>query len=178
MWTAGMADLNAVHTSSFVLGMGLMQSEFGKTVDAFEAELKLKTFNSAIADGINIYLKSKAAQIMTKSDLTAKGPEIYSMLSGVKKEIELFFMLAKREQANYQLNLDKNEAKWDFEAFMYANSTMASISGAPSGREGPNDGQIILGSAATGAAIGAPLGVPGMLAGAAIGTGMGYLSTL
>ena len=38
MWSAGMADINAVHTSSFIMGLAVQQIEFSNSVDQYERE--------------------------------------------------------------------------------------------------------------------------------------------
>jgi len=177
VWTAGMADINAVNTSSFVLGMGLRQDEFSKSVDAFEADLKSKLYNTIMGEAISSHLKASILRVATKDNLYANGPAIYNQLTQLKAEIEKLILISMNEKKENQLRLDVDEALWDYEVYMYAGNLLASIAGAAAGRKGPTKAETAMGGALTGASIGAslpgPAAIPGMIGGALIGYIMG-----
>ena len=175
-WTAGMADINAVNTSSFVIGMGLRQDEFGRSVDAFEADLKSKLYNTVMSESLSQYMKASVLQLVAKNDLTVNGPAIYGQLAQVKTEVEKLIMVATNDKVQRQVQLDVEEAQWDFETYMYACNVMGSIAGAAAGRKSAiTPEQSMIGGALAGGAIGAKYGgVWGALGGAALGTILGY----
>ena len=174
MWTAGMADINAVNTSSFVIGMGLMQDEFGKSVDAFEAELKSKLYNTVMSEAVSQYLKVNILRLAAKDELYMKGPAVYASMAQLKTEVEKLIILTMSEKSENQLRIDVDEGLWDYETYMYAGNIMSSISGAAAGRKGPTKTQTAVGGAMAGASMGAAFGLPGM----AIGAGVGAILSL
>jgi hypothetical protein len=169
-WTAGMADINAVHTSSFVIGMALKQKEFQESIDAFERELKVNLYSSILKDGIGAYLKAQLFRLGSKDELFRQGPQMYSALSAMKLEVEKLKIITMAEKSERQLRIDTNEALWDYELFMYAGNLFASISGAAAGRKNvDNPAQTALSGLLSGAAIGSEFGPIGTFGGAGIG---------
>lgn len=61
-FAGGMADINAVMSSSFIMGLALMESEFQNEIDAYEAQLRLQLYSSLTDAYVKIY--GSAAQEM------------------------------------------------------------------------------------------------------------------
>jgi len=180
-WTAGMADVNAVNTSSFVIGMALRQKDFADAVDHFEAGLKVDIMKGVLDNTLASHLKGHLLTFAGKADLFARGPSIYSDLAKLKADIEKLIILAKVDQHETQMKMDVEEGLWDFEVMMYGVNVLSAINGAPAGRKtSTSKGQAALAGAAVGASIGAmlpgPLALPGVLIGAAVGGAAGYMS--
>jgi len=175
-WTAGMADINAVNTSSFVIGMALRQKDFADAVDNFEAELKVGMAKSVLDNTLSYHLKGHLLTFASKADLFSRGPAIYSDLAKLKADIEKLIIIAETEEQGTQLKMDVNEGLWDFEVMMYGVNVLSSINGAPAGRStAPSWEQSMLAGATLGAGIGGAAGIPGSLIGGAAGGLMGLL---
>ena len=188
MWSAGMADINAVHTSSFIMGLAVQQIEFSNSVDQYERELKANIYTKIIQAGIDAYVKAQVLRVGSEDTMLIQGPDLIgkleslriqaqSQLMQTKAEIERMTIVALREENDRQMELEVDEATWDMEAYMYGSNVMASISGASAGRKGTqmSKGQTALGGAMAGASIGAAFGPWGAAAGFVVGGLLGWL---
>jgi hypothetical protein len=192
IWNAGMADINAVHTSSFIIGQALQQIEFSNSVDQYEREIKANVYTRIIQAGIDAYVKAETLRVHNKDNILIQGPDAMSKLESLKgqlqsqliqmkAEIERLSIVAMKENTDRQLGIDVDDAKWDMEVYMYGSNVMASISGATAGRMGEtgvSTGQSVLGGAFAGASIGASMGNPllaaaGFVAGGLLGWAFG-----
>lgn len=171
-WTAGMADVNAVNSSSFVIGMALRQKDFDDSVDMFERELKINILQKMLDTTLGSYLKGKMVIPLSKTELFNRGPDIYAKLARLKMELERLNIIALKEKKDVQLHIEEKEALWDFEVMMYGVNVLSAINGAPAGRKATSSaGQTALAGALIGAAIGMEAGPVG----AAVGAGAGAL---
>ena len=160
------SDINAVHASTFVMGLGLLVRDRNKDSDSFRANLKLKQQDSR-------------AQILTQSVahmihiLEMRVRSTMAMIQ-IQADISRMSIVANKEQRDRDLEIDVLDALWDFEVFQYAGNLLASISGSghPSANK-PSKLQSALGGGLSGAAIGMQLGGP---VGAGIGFGVGALA--
>jgi hypothetical protein len=158
VFESGMSDINAVQTSSFVLGKANIYAR-----SALEtAKLALLNTNQAV-------------------DLTMKYGEQLRTRFLTELEFTKLVIIAYKEKADRQLELDIEEAKWVFFNYREAGALLGSIGGsaAMQGAAKPNPLASALGGAMTGAATGAAVtaGSPyGAVAGAVIGGIGGYLS--
>lgn len=149
-YTGGMADINAVNSSQFIIGMALQQSDLEDSVNKYEAEKKL------------IQKKEKAITIISGISqmlglLSANTAAEMNMLS-VKQAITQLSIIAEKESDEDQRDLDFKEALWDLEVFQYGANVLASISGSGHPRtNAPSKAQTALGGAVGGAALGAQL---------------------
>ncbi len=187
LWSGGMADINAVHTSSFIMGLAVQQIEFSNSVDQYERELKGNIYNSIVTKGIDAHVKAHVVRLNNKDTLISQGPalmsslkqlksQLVSDLARVKIEVERMTIIAKKEQVDRNLSIDVDEALWDLETYMYAGNILGSVSGVAGGRKpmSATTGQSVMGGAAAGASIGSAFGVPGALAGGAAGALLGW----
>lgn len=62
-FTAGMADINAVHSTSFVLGVAMLEHEFDNKVNDFLAKLKLQTYQTGYEGYIRFFQDTLLAYI-------------------------------------------------------------------------------------------------------------------
>ena len=152
---AGMRDINAVQTSSFALGKAMLYARVGLEA----SKLALMNTNQAM-DLTMKYGESLRGQFMTEVDYTK------------------VVIIAYKEQADRQVELDIEEAKWVFYNYREAGALLGAIGGpsAMGGSAKPNPAQSALGGAMAGAAVGAAFGPYGAIAGAVIGGVGGYLS--
>ncbi len=89
-WSASMADINAVHTSSFVIGQALLQNEFAKEIDAFESELKFNLYNTIMTNGINNFLAIYGQRVNSKDNFLGNVNQFQQVFSDTKRlEVEI-----------------------------------------------------------------------------------------
>ncbi|KKN73954.1 hypothetical protein LCGC14_0395190 [marine sediment metagenome] len=188
LWSGGMADINAVHTSSFIIGLALQQIEFSNSVDQYERELKGNIYMKLVTSGIDAHVKAHVVQLNNKDNLITQAPSLMASLNQlktqlvtdlakIKVDVERMTIIAKKEQEDRQVAIDVDEALWDMEAMLYAGNILSSITGSTTGRQipqTPSTAQSVLGGALTGASIGSKFGVPGVIAGATAGAVLGW----
>lgn len=188
LWSAGMADINAVHTSSFIMGLAIQQIEFSNSIDQYERELKGNIYNRIVTSGIDAHVKAHVVQLNNKDNLITQAPSLMTSLNQLKTslvtdlarikiDVERMTIIAKKEQVDRQVALDVDEGLWDMEAMLYAGNILSSITGSAVGRnlpQAPTTAQSMLGGALTGASIGSQFGLPGAGIGAAAGALLGW----
>lgn len=152
---AGMRDINAVQTSSFALGKSMLYARVGLEA----AKLALMNTNQAV-------------------ELTMKYGEALRGQFASELEYTKLVIIAYKEQADRQQELDVEEAKWVFFNYREAGAMLGAIGGpsAMGGSQKPNPAVSALGGAMSGAAAGSVAGPYGAIAGAVIGGVGGYLS--
>ncbi len=165
-FTSGMADLNAVHSSQFIIGLALIEDGISREVNQFERELRLRLkerrgmlIDSAVKDMVQLLSLEVGSNIN---------------MSQIQAEIERLTIVAKKEQVDRDLELDVLDATWDLTVFQYGANLLAAISGAahPVPQQ-LSKVQSAIGGTLSGAATGAMVGsiVPGI--GTAVGAGVG-----
>lgn len=168
---AGMRDINAVQTSSFVLGKAALYARVGIELSRLTGEMRLKTIadrnrgviegSFQLFDGIGKFAASRLALVTLYLD---------------KCKVDI---IAKKEQNERQLDLDVEEARWPFYLYQQAGNLLGSIGsggGAASAINKPNPAASALGGMMAGAAAGSVAGPYGAIIGAVIGGVGGYLS--
>lgn len=189
-WTAGMADINAVQTSSFIIGLSLQEREFGKSLDKYSAELRMKVFESVVVPAIQGHLKAVVTQQTVRDAFVSSATkELIALLQHrvqsykdnaiLQADVSKLKIMAKKEENDFNILLDVQEAKWDFDLFQYAGNFLAAPGGgvAVSSPANLSTMQSVLGGAATGASIGGMAGGIGAGAGALVGAGAGLLES-
>jgi len=187
LWSAGMADINAVHTSSFIIGLALQQSEFANSVDKYEADLKGSIYTQIIQAGIDSHMKANILRIGNKDQMLLSAPQVMGQLNNLKAELssrlvtlkadlEKLNIIALKEQSEANLAIDVDAATWDFEVYQYGANLLASAAGGVIQKGNKTSrGQSAMSGALAGAAIGAYAGPVGSLTGVAIGAGAGAI---
>lgn len=161
-WAGGMADINAVESSQFVIGMALREGEVTSEVNEFETKLRLEFKRSkvlAVLQGISDITRIMLFKVDSNKSMTQ-----------LQNEINRVNIIARKEQRDRQIEIDSLQATWDLEVFQYGMSMLGSLGGGGAqGVKGLSKSESALSGAATGASIGAELGVPGAIAGGLIG---------
>lgn len=152
---AGMRNINAVQSSAFVIGRALIEENQDRQVAKFSSELHLK---AGLDDAIKV-IGMKLEYQKVASQLIAEAYRIK--------------IVAKKEEADVNNEIDSKDAVWDLELFQYGSNLLAGIGGGTAGTKGPSATQSAIGGAMSGAAAGAMVGGP---AGAVVGGVLGAAS--
>lgn len=167
---AGYRDINAVCSSAFVVGSALMSLAQQRDKNKYLSTLRLGLTNrrfDAIIDS------SKA--------ILQLGMDFEKALVHYTIESDRIGIVAEKEQADTDLAIDVQDAKWDMDTMIYLGNMIAAIAGASTVREGldgPSTARSMLGGAASGAAAGAMLSPGAPMIGAGIGALVGGLGSL
>ena len=181
---AGMRDANAVMSSSFVIGEALIYAEKNRNVAKYTADLKLAS-HTARSDAISkagilmLDEKVKIASLYLAlakgySDFYIQGIDFKKQLTSIVLDTMRIVIIAKKEQIDENLKIDRAEALWKIEMYKYSGSLLGAYQGTYSVQEGPSKTGMgtalggMMSGAAAGAMIGAPTGI-GAPVGAAIG---------
>ncbi len=162
----GMRDINAVISSSFVIGQAIIESFAQRDKDKFAGDLRLSNYKQR-----NEMIVTGAKDIL---NLFLQQMEYYKIANHYLIESKRIKVVMFDEELTQQLKLDENDALWDLSIYQYGGNVMAAISGGASTTKTsqPSMGQKALGGALSGAAAGAMMtgGNPlGAAAGALIG---------
>ena len=194
-FSGGMLDINAVHSSAFILGAAIIEAQHMQSVNDFDTEMSkgllelgLSTqtqilltevqsrVNSKLQDNRNFVLGlDRAVTQMVQIFLQKLGYEEAYMKTTIEKA--RIATVINLETATADIDLDARYANWDFNIYNKAANVLASISGASAVLpDAPSRTQSAIGGALGGASTGSSLGVPGALAGGVLGGIGGYLS--
>jgi hypothetical protein len=181
---AGMRDIGAVVSSAFSLGRAHVIGMRDRDVARFSSELYRRTFeqrNELIVRGtqaavaIEDIIARNVQQLIAMEELRVK----YSgVVAGLSVESGRMSMIAEKEEADRQAQIDEIEARWSLNMLQYGANLLASIGGGVVSEDEATPFQSALGGAASGAAMGLMLsgGNPwGALVGGGMGLGMALL---
>jgi len=164
---AGLRDINAVVSSSFVIGRALIEENQDRQVAKYSADLHLK---AASDDAIKI--------IGMKLEYQKAVSQMISEANRIK-------IVAKKEESDANMEIDEADALWDIELFQYGANLLASIGGGTHSTKSPKGisktASAIGGGmagAAGGALVGAEVGTAGGAWGALIGGVLGAAAGL
>jgi len=166
----GLRDINAVMSSSFVIGQSIIEGMADRDVAKYTEELSYKFHlqrNEMILQGAAKIMEVYLQRIQFERDVTHYTTE-YGRIG----------IVAETEEIKFQLEIDSNDALWDLETFQYGANMLAAIGGgtAPPKSKQPSLAQSALGGAISGAATGAAVaGIPGAVAGGLLGLGSAFL---
>jgi len=160
---AGMRDINAVSSSAFAIGRALIEENQDRQVAKHSSLLHLKAFSDDAIAVIGLKLQYQQAASMMLAD------------------VNRIKIVAKKEEADINMQLDSADALWDLQVFQYGGNLLA---GAGGGTANPNlnkptTAQSVLGGAMSGAAAGAMAtgGNPyGIAIGAVLGAATGLMN--
>ena len=157
---AGMRDINAVMSSSFVLGKGIIESNRQREVANYEGAIRAKrdiefTF-----------------QLMTTSI------QYETTLNSAADDVEKTGIMAENDSATSVAEWAYKEKRYAPDLYITGGNLIAAVSGGVAMQDnGPTKGQAAIGGAASGAAAGAQVGGGyGALIGGIIGGVAGYAS--
>ena len=140
----GMADINAVMSSAFVIGRGLLIDSKLKQIAKYSAELRTQAMDWA--------LKRVSLNM-----------EFHRLLTIGSTEMARIYLAARTEIDGEVLSNAEKNAKWDLEIYQYGTQVLASIGGTATSKTQMDKGSKIGGAisgALAGAAMGAMLGGP------------------
>ncbi len=168
---AGMRDINAVTSSAFGIGRAIIEASQDRQVSKFSADLHLEAFKSLHDDSLRVI---------------ALKLEYQKFLSHYTVEVNRIKIVAKKEEADSNMDLDEADASWDLGVFQHGGNFLASIGGgvATPDKKKKNPTASAIGGAMTGAAAGAMVGAEvgsvgggyGAVIGAVLGAAAGYLT--
>jgi len=165
----GMQDINAVQSSSFVIGEALIMAEETRDIAKFAADLELRAYDKR--NEMIIQVSDYVTKALT-SRLT-----FYQILAHVSTEFARIKLTAFKEQTEANIELDEKDALWDIKLFQYGGNLIASIAGAAATvNSKPNQFMSVLGGVMSGVAAGAGMGPMGMIGGGLIGGLAGLFS--
>jgi len=155
---AGMRDINAVVSSAFAIGRGIIEDGQTRQVAKYSADLHAKAFGDDALRLIGLKL------------------EFQKSLTHATVEANRIKIVAKKEESDMNLDIDESAATWDLNVFQHGANLLASIGG---GTFVPNEKKksalsSALGGGLSGAAAGFMIGGP---AGAAVGGVLGAASS-
>jgi hypothetical protein len=186
---AGMRDINAVQTSSFVLGQAYIEASGSRDVAKYQGDLRTKAYllkdelmaKSAIAENsFNLQLETDRRRNITEMNhdilqYMIQKIQFSQAVAHYLIEVRRMQIVAKKEQSDVNLLLDEQDAKWDLEAYQYGANMLGSIGGGTVTNSMSKASKIssALGGALSGAAAGTMVGsaVPGI--GTAVGAAVG-----
>jgi hypothetical protein len=159
----GMQDINAVQTSSYVIGEALILAEETRDIAKFAADLELRAYdkrNDMIVQLSDYVLKS------VQTNLT-----FHQTIAHISAEFARIKITAFKEQVEADAELDEKDAEWDLKLFQYGGNLIASIAGAAATvNKKPNQFMSALGGVMSGVAAGAAMGgAPGAAIGGVLG---------
>jgi hypothetical protein len=178
---AGMRDIGAVCSSAFAIGRAVMENTNSRIVGRTDAEARLQHLNFYM----NSWLTLTQQQRQLAVQITMAEAERHRLVAVVSLEIARLYTAARYDIDIINVEMAAKDRRWDMENLQYAANVLAGISGAAVTRAAPVNQSSIGGAVsamASGAAMGAMAGsvIPGVgtMWGAAIGAGLGLLSSL
>lgn len=149
-FTAGLADINSVMGSAFVIGMSNLERQFAQDVNDYRQKATLtllKDRNLLIYQGANDMAKMQAQMIQGYQAKT----QIYMDLMKLR-------IAAGVEQKTAQIDYEMRRLTWDMELFTHVSNIMAGITGAAVVPRPLSPMASLVSGALTGAATLAPIG--------------------
>ena len=166
----GMRDINAVYSSSFVMGEARIYASRDRDVAKYSSELRLKLNFQR-----NEMIK---ASVDTMISSLSKFADLKQSLLHYTLEARRLGIVAYKEEADQNVIIDDADARWDLDVYQYGANMLAGIGGGVSRAGGQTEmskTQSAMGGALAGASMGAAVGGP---AGAGIGAIVGGIAGL
>lgn len=158
---AGMRDINAIQSTAFVVGKGLIASAHVRGVNEFQSKIRL----GAIQMTANLWSK----HLDWNRDVINMYGEFFKL-----------YWAAKLDVGKMDMEFDVKDKLWDLGVLDHGRAAIGALSGAPAAKTGtePSQGGGVLGGAMAGAATGAYVGGPwGALIGGIIGAAAGLIAS-
>jgi len=161
----GMRDINAVQTSSFVIGKSLIEAERIKNLAKFDAELRYRMVPVAV-EKWKTHLQWRESVVRSYAEI-----------------VKLYFS-AKMDITEYNYSMAARDTLWPFTVTEYYRTVVGTLNGAQESRsdtKGTSTTAKVIGGALSGAAAGAMIGAPtgvGAPIGAAVGGVLGAAAGL
>lgn len=183
-FSSGLADIGAVNSSAFIIGMALLESEVNADINKYDADISAQAFNAIASDGIRQTFQAAANKrqqrnvqfaeasnlllqvLIQKNQLSHDAARLQSELNRVK-------IVAKQEQTDRNLEIAVQDTFFDLDVLQRAMGIVGGLTGASYIPDKPSKAQSAIGGAISGVAAGAAIGGP---PGAIIGGIGGLLS--
>jgi hypothetical protein len=149
-----MQTINAVCSSSFVVGQAIIEAESTRNKNKFKSDLYLQNYKErtqAIPAGVDAMLK----MMVNKNDA-------YTKLSLTLQEENRQAIIAKVDQADKQMRIQEMYMRWPMELFTYWGNLLSAYKGGVS-RTGSESGGGGSGLSAAMSGIGSILSIVGMI---------------
>lgn len=176
-FSGGMADINAVNSSAFIIGFSLMNLQHKQEVANFGNDLALNSYNNRIS-----LIFGEAANLANAQKFRIDSHRVAAHLLS---EINRVRIVASREFDNTAKQWETLAVRWNLELWQYYANAIASIDGAaatPGRGERIESDQSSLGGAITGSIAGAQIGASvsptfkGVGIGGALGAAAGFFA--
>ena len=166
-FAGGMADINAVQSSSFTVGLAVLEREYQQEVGKFRRATMLEyrqQIMQLIFNAVNQMIESQKTQALVREDLAKLWFEYNKTV-----------IVAMQDYHNAEATITTSQAQWDLEIFQHVGNFISAIGGgnvvtkSKGGGGGSSMGQsmgmilggvggFIAGGGPAGAAIGAQIG--------------------
>ncbi len=146
----GMASINAVMGSAFIIGMANLEAGFNRDVRSYEARLRTNLENMRL-QMINSGATELTRILMAKVMSTVQATQLLVDINKLK-------IIGYKEQTDTDLQIKVLRKKWPLDVYQYVGNVLAAVSGGVAIPESLTKGQSIMSGVAAGAGIAAPLG--------------------
>jgi hypothetical protein len=150
---AGLRDVNAVMSSAFVIGEGIIEGMANTDVTKYGTDLRVKLNlqrNDFVVKGVESVLRNLYAIVESEKNVAH-----YTI------EAERMRVAALKEKKDAENTILVKNGRWDLETFQYGANLLAAIGGGtvvPNATDGPSTLNSAIGGALSGAAIGGAVG--------------------
>lgn len=194
-FSASMADIGAIHSSAYLMGLGMIYAQEQEDSDTYAAQVSAQIFEQGIRTWLESYVAglrtdtavqvdNKAARerrVLTGLDVLFRMQHnklnLYHASAQMLTEQNRIRILAEQEYDSNVIDMDVQSALWDMDVFGRGISVVGALSGyAHPLPEKPSKASSVLGGAMGGAAAGAALGPIGAIGGAVLGGVAGLLT--
>lgn len=188
--SGGAADINAVHSSAFILAEAIIDAEVEKNISVFESQIKLELFKDTLKAQLETIVRKRLARdqyisqaVSEMNRLALAKLESFKSSAILSQEYYKLKLVTKKEENRENLEMDVQDAMWDMNIFQAGANVLAAGFGASTmNKNEMSPFQSGISGLASGAAAGAAIGsvVPGVgtLAGAIGGGTLGLLGGL
>ena len=188
-----MADINAVNSSAFMLGMATIEAQHIQSVDDFDAQLTSDIYRQAMTGSLESLRHDFSARLMnalqhkaTRDQMTAQNTALMIQSAFTNAELEAGHMglmielarmrtVSQQEYRGISIELEEKTANWNMNTFLRAGSFLGALGGGAALPEKPSSISSALGGALGGAGAGAAVGAKIGAAGGPIGAGTGAI---
>jgi len=157
---AGMRNINAIQSSAFVVGKGLISASHVRSVNEFQSKIRLNA-------------------IQLTSTLWSRHLDWNNEVIKVYGEIFKLYHATRLDVNRMDMEFEVKDKLWDLGVWDHGRAAIGAMAGAPAAKMGEDSGSGaggIAGGAMSGAAMGASVGGPwGALIGGVVGAAASFL---
>jgi len=139
-FTSGMADINAVQSSSFAMGLAILESDYNADVARFASNLKVETFRNLLIPTIQAHVQAElnragyrdtfvTAGVSALMDLLKLKVSSLTSASGLLSALKQLVITSKQYQQAYNLEVDVREATYDIDLYQHMGNLLAAAPG-------------------------------------------------